>query len=153
MRDERIVILAWGNPGRKDDGAAWAVAERLRGALAGTPGAQIHVVCQLAPELAEDLGRADRAIFIDAHVEPAGKAVAVRPLEPAATAGPGFNHTMSPGHLLALSQALYGRSPQAWLVTVRAHDLSFGETLSPATAALIEEAAALALELARPQPT
>ena len=144
MTPPKTVILAWGNTVRTDDAVGPAVAERLRVALAGDASVEVHVTTQLGPELAEVLAGADRALFIDAHVDPAADPIVLEPLAPASGAEVGLNHQMPPGHLLALAQSLYGRAPKACLLTVRAHDTTFGETLSPETAVLAEEAVARA---------
>jgi hydrogenase maturation protease len=147
MTRPKTAILAWGNTVRTDDGVGVAVAERLRAALAGDPAVDVQVRTQLGPELAEVLARADRAVFIDAHVEPDGDAVALERLDPADGAELGLNHQVPPDHLLALAAWLYGRAPEAWLLTVRAHDTGFGLALSPETARWLDEAVARAMAL------
>jgi len=146
MDDAPALVIAWGNPGRRDDGAAWVVADRLRQALPPGAPVEILVVCQLGPELAEPLSRARRVVFVDASVEAEGPGVTVRPVAPEAAPAPGLTHSLPPDRLLALAAALYGRAPEAHLVTVRAHDLDFGDTLSAATAALVGPATARVLE-------
>jgi len=140
MTRSTTVILAWGNTVRTDDAVGPAVAERLRAALADDPSVAVHVTTQLGPELAEVLAGADRALFIDAHVDPSAEGIVVAAIDPAPGAEVGLNHMMPPSHLLALAKSLYGRAPEARLLTVRAHETGFGETLSPATAELAEEA-------------
>ena len=68
-------------------------------------------------------------IFIDAAAV-AEESVAVRPLG-LATEEAALGHTSDPSWLLALALALSGRVPPAWLVTVSASNLDFGESLSP----------------------
>jgi hypothetical protein len=41
-----------------------------------------------------------------------------------------LGHTGEPRELLALAEALYGRRPEAWLITLPAPELGFGEGLS-----------------------
>jgi len=147
MTRPTTVILAWGNTVRTDDAVGVAVAERLRAAFAGDPAVEVHVRTQLGPELAEVLARAGRALFIDAHVRPDGEAVVLERLQPARGAEVGLNHQVPPEHLLALAAWLYGRAPEAHLLTVRAHDTTFGETLSPKTARWVDEAVERATEL------
>jgi hydrogenase maturation protease len=149
MTRPTTAILAWGNTVRTDDGVGVAVAERLRAAFADDPAVEIHVRTQLGPELAEVLARAGRALFIDAHVDPDGEPVALEPLTPADGAEVGLNHQVPPEHLLALAAWLYGRTPEAHLLTVRAHDTGFGETLSPETERWVDEAVRRAMGLIR----
>jgi hydrogenase maturation protease len=147
MPAKRTLVIAWGNPDRRDDGAGWAVAEALR---LRPEGAAAEVVCvvQLAPELAEDLAQAGRALFVDAHVD-AGDDVRLRRLEPAASMQGAISHDLPPDRLLGLARSLYGCGPEAWLLTVRAHDLSFGTEMSPETATLAARATDRAAEWLR----
>jgi hypothetical protein len=55
---------------------------------------------------------------------------------------PALGHAGDPRALLALVEALYGRRPPAWWITVPATSFEFGEGLSPATARRIAEALA-----------
>ena len=60
-----------------------------------------------------------------------GEPVAAVRLEPARDGGV-MTHAADPRGLLALAQAVFGRSPEAWLVTAAGADFGFGDTLSPA---------------------
>jgi hypothetical protein len=51
-----------------------------------------------------------------------------------------LGHVSDPRGLLALTEALYGRCPEAWLVAVPARSLGLGEPLSPAAAAGLRQA-------------
>ncbi len=130
-----IVAIGYGNNLRSDDGIGQKVANALH--LANLKSLAVH---QLTPELAETLASADLAIFIDAcwleHQD-----VQVLPLSPDSNsliAG----HTASPRSLLALTQALYGRCPTAWWVTVPGNNFEIGDRLSP----IAEIGVAIALE-------
>jgi Ni,Fe-hydrogenase maturation factor len=90
------------------------------------PGAQALAVHQLTPELAEALADADLALFVDAAY--ANKEVTTHRLAASFAAVSG--HTSDPCGLLGLAQALYGKRPAAWLVTVPAVDQGFGTGLS-----------------------
>ena len=61
----RVLIVAYGNPLRSDDGVGWVVAEELRRRLA-SPEVEVLRLQQLLPEVAESLSRADAVIFVDA---------------------------------------------------------------------------------------
>jgi Ni,Fe-hydrogenase maturation factor len=77
---------------------------------------------------------------VDAHIGAIPEPVRVQEVTPAY----GFQavtHHMSPAMLLSLAQAVAGRSPKAWLVSVRANDLNFGLGLSEETEALLPLAA------------
>ena len=66
-----ILLLCYGNPLRRDDGVGWVIGERLAEMLREDV-ADVRVLHQLTPELAEPISRAGAVIFIDA-AEPAGR--------------------------------------------------------------------------------
>jgi Ni,Fe-hydrogenase maturation factor len=56
-----------------------------------------------------------------------------------------LGHVADPGALLALTAAVFGRAPEAWLVTVRVSNLDVGDALS----ATAERAVTAAVEAVR----
>lgn len=132
-RDALVVCI--GNEARGDDGAGAEVARLLDGRLPA--GARLLAVHQLDVALAADVAAASLVVFVDA--ERRGGAVEVRDLAPG---GAATTHSISPGALLALAEALYGASPAARLVSVPASDLGHGTRLSARTLAACEDAAA-----------
>jgi hydrogenase maturation protease len=123
-----LLVIGYGNELRGDDGAGPRVARAV--ADWGDPEVKALAVHQVAPELAAELAEAERVVFVDAAVD-AG-AVCWRHV-PAAAGPVSLGHTSDPGWLLALAQALDGRAPAAWLVTIPAGRLGFGDILSPQT--------------------
>src|SRR5262249_11946661 len=134
----RLLVIGCGNELRGDDAVGVRVAEAV--ARWDRPGVQAVAVHQLPPELAALLAGAAPVVLVDASRKEAG-AVTMRPLGPARAAS-GLNHAGDPRELLALTAALYGRLPEAWLVAVPAPRLGFGEGLS----ATAERGLAAALE-------
>ncbi len=61
----RVLIIAYGNPLRSDDGFGWHAAELLR-PKALELRADLLCVYQLTPELAAAISESDLLIFIDA---------------------------------------------------------------------------------------
>jgi hydrogenase maturation protease len=131
-----VLVIGYGNELRRDDGVGPRVARAV--AEWNLPGVAALDRHQLTPELAEAMAAADEVFFVDASAgDEAG--VCVRPLCPnSQRLAPG--HTSNPDELLALTQALYGRRPRAWLITVPAPDLGLGEELSAAAACGVGEA-------------
>jgi hydrogenase maturation protease len=121
----RLLVIGYGNDLRRDDGVGRRAAEAV--ARWGLPGVHAVAVQQLTPELAELFLDADRVLFVDACADKEG--VRVRLLEPGGTSQ-ALGHGGDPRELLALSMALRGRCPEAWLITVPAADFGFGEGLS-----------------------
>jgi hydrogenase maturation protease len=124
-----IVIIGYGNELRGDDGIGPRVAVAML--ARGWPGVRALAVPQLTPELAEVLAGARLAIFVDAAWSRDGEAVSATPVEPAAADSP-LTHLGAPGELLRLAQAVYGRAPEAWLVTVAGEEFGLTDRLSPA---------------------
>jgi hydrogenase maturation protease len=150
------LLLAWGNPGRRDDGLGPALAERV--SSFGLAGLTVEVGYQLQIEDAETVARFPRVVFVDANRAGPGP-FRIERLVPR-PAGVGYSsHGLSPAALLALSADLFGARPEAWLVGIRGHDFDgFGEGLSePARENLAAAAAFLRTALSgdafdRPRP-
>jgi hydrogenase maturation protease len=121
-----VLVIGYGNPLRGDDGIGPVVAGEV-GRL-NLPGVRVLAVHQLAPELAADLADSRLAVFVDAAT--GGEPVAAVRLEANAAAGV-MTHTADPRGLLALARTVYGRSPEAWLVTAAGADFAFRDGLSP----------------------
>jgi Ni,Fe-hydrogenase maturation factor len=77
----------------------------------------------------------------------------VREIHGAAAASSGLAHSSTPAALLALARELYGRSPDAFLVTVGVSSLALGEVLSDAAAAALPVAIAAIRRLLSERPT
>jgi hydrogenase maturation protease len=122
-----LLVIGFGNTLRRDDGVgprAAAEVEEL-----DLPGVRTIACPLLAPELADPLSRACAAVFIDAAVDHPGQ---VRMRRLAATdSSQVLAHSVDPRSLLALARDAFGRAPEAWLLTVPAQELGYGEQLSP----------------------
>ena len=132
----QILIIACGNTLRSDDGIAWCAAEALEEKF---PAEQVKIlrVHQLAPELAEPISQSRRVIFLDAATTDQGKPGEIR-VEHARrnTASPssGLCHAFSASNALALSEQLYGATPDAYFVSMIGENFSHGESLSESVA-------------------
>lgn len=154
MTDTRqVLLIAYGNASRRDDGVAFHIVRRLRQRL-GRPARDedeardefldespaILATHQLGPELCEVMGTFEVVIFVDAHVE--GTAWSpVHWQEISAVHGSRFvTHHLRPQTLLALCDSLYAKRPQAYILSVLGTDFGFGEELGAATSLRAEEA-------------
>jgi hydrogenase maturation protease len=141
-----ILLIAYGNPLRQDDGAGLRLAELMarRWQATGTPLRHLAVQ-QLTPELAVEIAAPDvkAVVFVDtrAATAPVGP-VETTPLGPPDTATPSLGHQFQPDVLLAYAALLLEDrpAPLAWLVTVPGVAFSHGEGLSDAAKAVIETA-------------
>jgi hydrogenase maturation protease len=147
MRPGRILVIGYGNDLRGDDAVGQRAAAQVD--AWGMPGVEVRTLHQLTPELAEPLAAAGRAIFLDAHPVSSGSDVHIHYLRPA-TPTPRLAHTCDPQGLLALAQTAFGRSPEAWWITIPATDFSFGAPLSPRAARGVADALATVRRLLAP---
>lgn len=167
-----ILIIAYGNDLREDDGAGLVLAEQLASVwqVKGLT-VQSLAVQQLAPELAANIAGEDvtAVIFVDTRMttSPFDRSVAVVPLQPGTELSPSMGHHVQPNVLLAYAQALYVTEavPPAWLVTVPGTRFGYGESISDVALSAIREAledddsqlrrlvADLSLVACIPQPT
>ena len=140
-----LLIIAWGNSLRRDDGAGLRLGEMLEEfrRKQNRPATCI-AVHQLTPELALEIARDDVSAVLfadarDAAAEAGGPPpeILVRPLmeEPR---GPVLGHHLDPAAVMACARILYHKAPPAWIATVPGVDFGHGEGLSAlAEAALL----------------
>ena len=85
---------------------------------------------QLTIEDAALVAEHDVVVFADAARDAGDEPFYLRPLEPSRDTG-GSTHSVSPGQVLAIAQACFGKAPRAYLLGIRAHTLDdFVERLS-----------------------
>ncbi len=130
---DAVLVIAWGNPLREDDGLAWHVLEGLRRLRPrpGLPPLHLRHAHQLTPELAEPVSHAAGVVFVDARRDGRAGEIRCEPVAPATGSNP-LAHSLSPQGLLLYAEALYGRAPRAVAVTVAGERFGMGEDLSPA---------------------
>lgn len=149
---KKILIIGYGNPDREDDGVAWHVLCGVAGRLGrsipvdyleGFPedeeNPRFLFELQLVPENAEIVGTSDVVFFVDAHTGNIPEDLLVKNIFPVFQNSP-FTHHLTPESCLALTKAIYGSAPEAFLVTVHGFEFGFSLDLSPGTAALAKEA-------------
>lgn len=142
-----LLVIGYGNTLRSDDGAGIRAVVRIKESIADVDAVALH---DLSPELAETVASYDAVVFLDAGVGIA--TLQVSPLTGDIPADPVRSHMLTPVQVLALARSLYGRAPgTAILIQIPASSFEFGETLSPTTAAAVEEAVAVVSEMARRQ--
>ncbi len=124
----RVLIIGHGNPLRTDDGLGWRLAEELERAH---PGAEVQILkCQqLDPELADELSRVEHVIFVHSTTNGPAGTIASREIRPVSNQGEA--HYLDAPALLARAQELYGKCPQALVVSVTGECFGFGRELSP----------------------
>jgi hydrogenase maturation protease len=139
----RILIIAYGNPLRSDDGLAWRAADQLEGKFSPEE-VEILRLHQLAPEQAETASHFECVVFVDAahphtndrwEIRPGDVRIApIRPGDSGSAEPPRLFHAISPESVLALASGLYKATPTAFTATVTGENFGHGEFLSPAVA-------------------
>ncbi len=123
-------IVGYGNPHRRDDGIGPYIVEQLSGDLGRERDIALRSLHQLDPVLAEEVQGAEVLILVDATVESVERGVRWTRVEPKQGLSTCDTHHLRPSTLLGLMEALYGRWPATWLVSVQGGDFGFGEGLS-----------------------
>ena len=133
-----MLIVAYGNPLRSDDGLAWRVADALEAKFSATQ-VEILRLHQLTPELAEKVSRADSVIFVDAAAaadggRPPGE-IHIEKIH-AEEAGPSaqsrFSHHLTPSLVIAIAAQLYGARAHAFSANLTGENFEHGESFSAA---------------------
>ncbi len=135
----RVLIIAYGNPLRSDDGVAWRVAEALQGRF---PSADVEILAlqQLGPELAESISRCEGVIFVDAASSgenPGEIRIKAMSSDPEKSQAPRFCHALPPVALLGLAERLYSAKPRAYSATIEGLTFEHGEALTDVVAAAL----------------
>src|SRR5215469_16524248 len=141
---ENILVIAYGNPLRCDDGIAWQAAEELKRVLPGS--AQVVCVHQLTPELAESTSRADLVIFLDAATNGEPGNLVCRSLN-AEEGELRFSHHLTPEGILGLCERLYSAKPPGFLLTLHGKRFEHGAEFSTAAVRAVPRAVELVTNL------
>jgi len=132
-----VLIVAYGNPLRSDDGLAWRVADALEVKLSSWE-VEILRLHQLTPELAERVSRANAVIFVDAASANGERCPGEIRIEEIQAEEAGlctqsrFSHHLTPGVVVAMAAQLYGAKAKGFTVTLTGQNFGHGEFLSPA---------------------
>ncbi len=127
----RVLVIGYGNPLRGDDGIGWSAANALAATI-HEDRVKVIACIQLTPELAESIAQVDRVIFIDASINLAAGQFRVERLMPGEHTEESLAHHFDPRTLLECAQVLYGRSPEALIITMGGASFDCREELSPA---------------------
>ena len=150
-----VLILAYGNSLRRDDGAGFVLGDVVERMLS-EEGFEVDRIDshQLEPELALDISgeKISAVLFIDARALPYAPGaddlrVQVRRVASAENASPSMGHHLNAPTLLAYARFLFKKEPPAWLITVPGKDFDHGEGLSETARQAIDSAPQILREL------
>lgn len=138
----RILVLGYGNPGRRDDGLGPALAEAI--AAQAPPGVTALADYSLQVEHAPLVAEHAAVVFADAAVS-GPEPFIFRRVDPAADTS-FTTHSVSAAGLLALAGEHFGGAPAAYVLAIRGHEFDeFGERLSSRAQANLDAALAFLL--------
>ena len=128
---ERILIYAYGNPGRQDDGLGNRFVEELGKWIddKNIQGIEIESNYQLNIEDSVKVSEKDIVIFVDASNEDI-KDIHFSVVEPSEGRSEFTTHSASPAFVLALCIRLYDKHPKTYLLQIRGYEWEFKEGLS-----------------------
>ena len=135
--DTALIVLAWGNASRGDDGVGPVLARRIR--HLGRHDIRVVEDLQLHIEHVMDLDSEVPVLFVDASVAIA-EGFRIERLTPKADNSIS-THTVSPHALLNLYEKTLGApAPEAFLLHVCGNSFELGEEISAATAEHVDAA-------------
>ena len=127
MKNNRLFVYGFGNPGRQDDGLGPAIIDKLESDK--VEGITIDSNYQMNIEDAHNISQCDAVIFVDASID-AEEPFSFYKIEPSADIT--FStHTMSPESVLALCKELYDKDMDAYVMAIRGYEWDFIEGFSP----------------------
>ena len=147
------LLIGYGNLDRGDDGIAWHILCRFAKMNHRKLNREEYEVgifsisneldgwfnLQLIPEIAEDLAKYEKVVFIDAHTGEIEEHIHIELVKPVFQNSP-LTHHITPSSCLSLCKELYGKTPQAMLLSVHGYQFNFSHSLSPQSERLIPTA-------------
>lgn len=124
---KRVLVIGYGNPGRRDDGLGPRLADEL--SRVGLPGVDVDSAYQLQAEDAAAVAEHDVVVFVDADVA-CPDPFELRSIVPAGE--PRFStHSLAPETVLSMAWKYLDARPDAYVLAIRGEDFDgFGEGLS-----------------------
>ncbi len=128
---KRVLIYGYGNPGRQDDGLGIEMAQKVKDWIE-----EHHLTCmqtdenyQLNIEDAEKIHEWDIVVFVDATKEPIHE-YKFEAIEPDVAKVEFSMHAVSPAYVLHLSEKLFGRKPEAYVLGIKGFSWDMAEGLT-----------------------
>lgn len=142
-----ILIYAYGNPGRQDDGLGNCLVDELQPWLSerGIDNVELESNYQLNIEDADNIRDKDVVVFVDASIEDIGD-YHFSIVEPSEGKSEFTMHAASPAYILALCIKLYNKHPETYLLQIRGYEWEFTESLSKGAQENLDKALAFIKE-------
>ncbi len=138
-----ILIYAYGNPGRQDDGLGNYLVDALQPWLTEQEFDHVETDSnfQLNIEDADNIRNKDVVIFVDASIKDIDD-YKLDIVEPSEGRSEFTMHAASPAYILALCKKLYNKHPETYLLQIKGYEWEFKENLSNRAAKNLDTALA-----------
>ncbi len=129
---DKILIYGYGNPGRQDDGLGARFVELIDKWIKEEKLENISTDCnyQLNIEDAAVIAEYDTVIFIDASVVEDVEQFRLETIEPNAATIEFTMHAVSTAYVVDLCRKIYGKTPEAYVLHIKAYEFDFKEELT-----------------------
>ncbi|MFK5854669.1 MAG: hydrogenase maturation protease [Bacteroidota bacterium] len=139
---KRVLIYGYGNPGRQDDGLGIEMTKMVQdwidkhelGCMTTDNNYQLNI------EDAEQISEWDIVVFVDASKEAGLHEYIFDKVEPSDAKVEFSMHAVSPSYVLHLSDKLFNKSPETYVLGVKGYDWDFKENISPSARLNLEQA-------------
>jgi hydrogenase maturation protease len=142
---KKVLIYAYGNPGRQDDALANELVQLMEDWIAEQQ--LLHVDCdsnyQLNIEDAELISHYDIVYFVDASMETDLEDVKISKVNPSDAKVEFSMHAVSPAYVLDLCQKLYHQKPETFLMHIKGYAWDFMEPMTEQAHANLQKAFSL----------
>jgi len=141
LPDKSILIYAYGNPGRQDDGLGNRLVELLEPWISenGLNNVELDSNFQLNIEDADNIREKDIVVFVDASILDI-EDFQFDVVEPSEGRSEFSMHSASPAYVLALCNKLYNKFPETYILQIKGYEWEFQEGLSERAAKNLESA-------------
>lgn len=139
---KRVLIYGYGNPGREDDGLGnemvnmiqnWIVEHKLD-CMETDSNYQLNI------EDAEKISEWDIVVFVDASKEEDLHEFICKTVEPSDAKVEFTMHAVSPSYVLHLSEKLFDKKPETYIMGIKGYCWDFKEGLSDSAKLNLEQA-------------
>ena len=139
---KKILIYGYGNPGRQDDGIGARFIELVDEWIAKDKLTGIYTDCnyQLNVEDSALIADYDTVIFVDASVVADVEKYRLDIVEPNNATIEFTMHAVSTAYVVDLCRKIYGKTPEAYVLHVKAYEFEFIEVLTPKAEENMKEA-------------
>jgi hydrogenase maturation protease len=137
---KKLLIYGYGNPGRQDDGIGARFVEMVDDWIEEDKLTDIYTDCNYQLNIEDSAVVADyeTVIFVDASVVEEVEDYKLETIQPNDATIEFTMHAVSTSYVIDLCRKLYGKTPQAYVLHMKAYEFDFIEELTPKAAENME---------------